>query len=885
MVRWIVPWRRWRSSTGPPRVAKTQLQMRHIILLFAALATSVWVAGQTNNAHIVGSVTDETGEPLPGVQVTVLESDQGAFTDVEGVFVLEGMSPGRFDLQFTFPNYEPLTLQVQALPGFTRLDPVALIPGVEPSIAPPSLDPVIDPLLGSVLLDPAAVAAVTSGARAPFAHENLTADEIQSRDAAVDLPWLLRLTPSLVVTSDAGAGVGYTSMRVRGSDQARINVTINGIPLNDAESHQVYWVDLPDLGSSVDGLQIQRGVGTSTNGPGAFGATVAVNTLSFDQEAGGRAVLGAGSFGTLRSSVSWSSGDINDSGLRLEGRLSRILSDGYIDRASSDLSSAQLGIAQSWDGGHLSYTAMLGHERTYQAWYGVPEIGLNGTPEEITAWASNSYEYGYGSDTARIADLIENGRRHNYYQYEDEVDDYRQDHHQLHLEQLAGNWRLGLTGHWTKGGGYYEQFRPDDGLGLYGIHGLVIGGDTISTGDVVRRRWLENDFYGAAFSAEQRWDAGMLTLGGGAFAYVGDHFGEVVWLENAGDLLPGSRYYEGVGRKQDANVFARAVKELANDQIRLQAEGQIRSVTYTATGNDNDLRAIAIDDAMLFFNPKLGLDWMPSAATRVFASVAVANREPSRTDYVDGPAGNDVRPERLTDFEVGLTHRFVDGPGAGPLQVDLVGYHMAYRDQLVLTGALNDVGSPLRTNVDKSFRQGLELITDWGLTRHLHWSTNLTLSANRIENFMETIYDYGLATTEVTIDHGTTDIAFSPGVVATNIFTGRLLRERGEKGSWIGTAEWALRHVGRQFLDNTSNEARALPAYTVNDLRLRSSFYRPDGHEWSLSLFANNVLDAMYSANGWTYSYRLGGAETEITENYVYPQAGRHFMVSLEWTF
>jgi iron complex outermembrane receptor protein len=859
--------------------------MRHFILFLTTLAALAHATGQSNNAYIIGSVTDETGSSMTGVEVAVLESDRTTSSNADGAFMFEALAAGRYVLRFSFPGYEPLTLQVQALPGYTRMDPVMLVPAVAPPPNQPAIEPLIDPLLGSVLLDPAAVATVTSDARAPFAHENLSADEIQSRDAAVDLPWLLRLTPSLVVTSDAGAGVGYTSMRVRGSDQTRINVTINGIPLNDAESHQVYWVDLPDLGSSVDGLQIQRGVGTSTNGPGAFGATVAVNTLSFDEEAGGRAVLGAGSFGTRRSSISWSSGDINDSGLRLEGRLSRILSDGYVDRATSDLASAQLGIAQSWESGHLSYTAMLGHERTYQAWYGVPEIGLYGTPEEITAWAANSYEYGYGSDTTRIADLIENGRRHNYYQYQDEVDDYRQDHHQLHLEQLAGDWRLSLTGHWTIGGGYYEQFRPDDGLGLYGIHGLVIGGDTISTGDVVRRRWLENDFYGGAFSAEQRWDAGMLTLGGGAFQYVGDHFGEVVWLEHAGDLLPGSRYYDGVGRKQDANVFARVVKELAGNQVRLQAEGQIRSVTYTATGNDNDLRAIAIDDAMLFFNPKLGFDWMPSSATRAFASVAVANREPSRTDYVDGPAGGDVRPERLTDFELGLTHRFVEGPGARPLQVDLVGYHMAYRDQLVLTGALNDVGSPLRTNVDKSFRQGLEFITDWGLTRHLNWSTNLTVSANRIENFTETLYDYGLATTEVNIAHGTTDIAFSPGVVATNIFTGRLLKERGDKGSWLGTAEWAMRHVGRQFLDNTSNEARSLPAYTVNDLRLRSTFYRSNGQEWSVNLFANNVLDAMYSANGWTYSYRLGGPETEITENYVYPQAGRHFMLSLECTF
>ena len=851
---------------------------RNALLLL--LLVSGWSArAQQQNAYIIGRVILETGEPAVDATVKLASLDLGTSTAADGSFTLEGLAPGRYVLEIRAVGCATTSIQVQALAGFTRLDDIVLVPG-------DSTESPAEPLLGSVLLNPAAVAAVTSGERAPFTHQNLTAEDLQAWDAAVDLPWMLRLTPSLVVTSDAGAGVGYTSMRVRGSDQTRINVTINGIPLNDAESHQVYWVDLPDLGSSVDGLQIQRGVGTSTNGPGAFGATVAVNTLAFSEEAGARAVLGGGSFNTLRSSLSWSSGEIGESGVRMEGRLSRILSDGYIDRASSDLSSAQLGLQKQWGKGSLSYTAMLGHERTYQAWYGVPQVAIDGTPEEVTAWAANSYEYGYGSDTTRIADLIQNGRRHNYYQYENQVDDYRQDHHQLHLQQLAGDWRLSLTGHWTIGGGFYEQFRPQDDLGLYGIHNLVIGADTVTTGDVVRRRWLENDFYGGAFSAERTWGQGnSLTFGGGAFAYVGDHFGEVVWAEFAGDLSPEDRYYEGVGRKQDANVFARATKSLADDAIRLQAEGQIRTVDYTASGRDNDLRAIAIDDNLLFFNPKLGMDWRPSASTRAFASAAVAHREPSRTDYVDGPAGSDVRPERLTDIEVGLTHSFVDGPGAGPLTVDVVGYHMAYKDQLVLTGALNDVGSPLRTNVDRSFRRGVELITDWGITPHLHWSANLTVSQNRIENFTETLYDYGLATTEVEIDHGTSDIAFSPGVVATNTFTGRLLRERGDRGSWLGTAEWAFRHVGEQFLDNTSNANRALPAYAVNDIRLRSTFYRPEGQSWSVSLFANNVFDALYSANGWTYSYRLGGPETEITENYVYPQAGRHFMMSLEWCF
>jgi len=315
-----------------------------------------------------------------------------------------------------------------------------------------------DSMLKIVQLLPATVSAIQVPERAPFPTQTFEAAELAKRDASMDMPFLLRFTPSLVVTSDAGAGVGYTSMRIRGSDQTHINVTINGVALNDAESHQVYWVDLPDLASSVDNLTVQRGVGSSSNGAGAFGANVAIQTMAFNEEAGGRLVLSGGSFGTLRSMAQWSTGQIG-SGLYMEGRVSRILSDGYMDRSGSDLASMQLGLGYRWDSGQLAYSAMLGHERTQQAWYGVPRIGLESSADSIWAWAANSYEYGYGSDTARIEDLIARGRQHNYYNYADQVDDYRQDHHQVHASQRVGGWDLGATLHYTAGSGYYEQYR------------------------------------------------------------------------------------------------------------------------------------------------------------------------------------------------------------------------------------------------------------------------------------------------------------------------------------------------------------------------------------------------------------------------------------------
>jgi iron complex outermembrane receptor protein len=359
-----------------------------------------------------------------------------------------------------------------------------------------------DTIVKTIQLLPASVTASQFPDRTPFATQQFTPEMLSQRDGSLDLPFLLRYTPSLVVTSDAGAGIGYTSLRIRGSDQTHINVTINGIPLNDAESHQVYWVDLPDLSSSIDGLQVQRGVGSSANGPGAFGATIALNTLSFDSEPSGKMVLGAGSFGSARSMVKWSSGRIGD-GFYIEGRASRIVSNGFVDRASSDLSSMQLGLGYLWDSGHLTYTAMLGHERTFQAWYGVPQIAIEGSEAEILNCANSSAEYGYGSDTERISDLIDRRERHNYYRYENEVDDYRQDHHQIHLDQKLGAWDLGLTAHYTAGSGFYEQFKPGEELSLYGVTDLTIGDSTLESGDVIRRRWLDNDFQGVVLNAQR----------------------------------------------------------------------------------------------------------------------------------------------------------------------------------------------------------------------------------------------------------------------------------------------------------------------------------------------------------------------------------------------
>ena len=728
----------------------------------------------------------------------------------------------------------------------------------------------------------ATVSAVQAGEQDPFAVTDLSREDIQKQDAAQDVPFLLRLTPSAVVTSDAGHGVGYTALRIRGVDQSRINVTVNGVPLNDAESQNVYWVDLPDLGSSMTGLQIQRGVGTSTNGPAAFGATVSVNTLGTIAEPGVRAVLGSGAFGTNRRTVSWNTGMLQD-GWSLEGRASRITSDGYVDRATSDLSSLYGRLAKRWETGRASLTTTLGHERTYQAWYGVPAIALSDTvdADDLRAWAANSYEYNYvdsssssAYDLARLEDLVANRRTHNYYQYQNEEDDYRQDHHQLHLDQQVGNWDLGAVVYATKGAGFYEQFRQDEDFTDYQLTPFILGTDTVNSTDLVRRRWLDNTLLGTAWTLGRRSEALNQLYGVSASSYVGDHFGRVIWMDVASGASPDHEYYRSVGQKLDLSGFAKWSGDV--DDVRWHAEAQVRHVNYETTGRDNDYSAINIQDTLTFFNPKAGLTWTPSDDAQAFLSLAVAHREPARSDYLDSPQDAPLRPERLVDLEAGASLRGSNWAVAATV------YNMQYRDQLVATGALNDVGNVVRVNVENSWRRGIELEAGWQASPWIRLDGNATLSDNSVAQFEETVYDYAGPSYENRIQHSNTDLALSPNAVAM----GMLTLEPPKESPFAGVSlSLIAKHVGRQFLDNTSNENRMLDSFATVDAVLRTESVMPKGQTVSVSLFGNNLLDAMYSATGWTYSYWLGGSESEITETYVYPQAGRHGFITLAVEF
>ena len=729
----------------------------------------------------------------------------------------------------------------------------------------------------SRFLEPAAVTAVRATERAPFAAETLDAEEIADRNTGQDLPYVLRYTPSVVVTSDAGAGVGYTGLRIRGTDPTRINVTLNGIPINDSESQAVFWVNMPDLASATDDIQVQRGVGTSTLGAGAFGATISLNTLDIAEEAGGSMMVGGGSFNTFRTNLQWNSGR-SASGWAAEGRVSTVMSDGWVDRASSDLNSFQLGLNRAWEGGSMTYTILSGRERTYQSWWGVPEVALNGSAEDIQAWGDAN-----GYSQRQIDDLIQYGRQANYYTYEDEVDNYGQDHQQLHLEHQFGDWRLSATGHFTHGEGYFEQFKSGEDLADYLLPNVTVGEDTVTTTDLVRRRWLDNDFYGAVLGAERRWDRAALTLGAAANRYEGDHFGRVIWAENASTAgTPNYTYYDSDGLKLDRNVFARFVQRSQDGRLQAQAELQYRGVRFETMGTDNDQVAINVprDSATFdFLNPKVGLDYRLNDEDRVFASVAIAHKEPGRNDFVDAPAGFADRAERLTDFEFGW-RRNTDAYAWG-----LTAYHMAYTDQLIPTGALNDVGAAIRQNVPKSSRTGVEMEFGWQISDAVELGAQATLSRSRIDEFTEVIYDY-LDYSTVEIVHQNTEIAFSPRV----LWGGQLLWHAVRPETPSGVAldlEWATQHVSDQFMDNTG-KAAILPAYTVS--QLRASLHLPtvkDGQvvdRTRFDVWVENALDAEYSANGYTYSY-FYGPDFYALENFYYPQAGRHINMALTYSF
>jgi iron complex outermembrane receptor protein len=779
-----------------------------------------------------GRVVATDGQALVGANVYLLDAALGASTGVDGTFSIADLPAGKHRLRISYV-------------GYGSIDDEISLPQAEPFSF--SLE------LSSFSTGMAIVSATRADERTPMTYTNLSREEIATNNLGQDMPFLLRWTPSTVVTSDAGTGVGYTGIWVRGSDPTRVNVTINGIPLNDAESQGVFWVNMPDFASSVQDLQLQRGVGTSTNGAGAFGATLNLNTSYVAPEAYVSTDLTAGSFNTFKRTLRLGTG-LLENGFFADARLSRINSDGYIDRATADLEAWYLAGGWMNDQTSIRLVAFGGHEVTYQAWNGV-DASLVDDP---VLRRSNT------AGTEKAGDP-----------YDREVDDYQQTHYQLLFNhEFNPQWRLNLAGHYTVGMGYFEQYKADEDHADYDLSYPLIGGDTVRTTDLIRRRWLDNDFYGATYSLHYNDSQDLLrsTIGGGYHIYQNNHFGEVIWARFASDSEIRDRYYDNDATKADFNIFWKTSYNW-DDRWFPYLDLQFRRVDYDFLGIDNELNPVDQSASLNFFNPKAGIQFQPNSRTQAYASFAVANREPNRNDFVGSTPANRPRAERLYNLELGVEQQW----SKSAVQANL--YYMYYRDQLVLNGQINDVGELLRTNVDRSYRLGLELVAGTELAPGLSLQGNATVSRNKVVEFVEFVDEYDADFNWIgqeRVMRQETDLAFSPNFLAGAELRYQLFRQQKKHDLSI-----ALRgkYVGERFLDNSSDPANALDAYFFSDWQLQYTLTPTWAKALRLNVQVLNWLDNLYESNGWSYRYFLDGEETLLQG--LYPQAGRQLMVGL----
>ncbi|HEY1196869.1 TonB-dependent receptor [Flavobacterium sp.] len=677
-------------------------------------------------------------------------------------------------------------------------------------------------------LDEVLVSAIRVTTKTPVTFSNMDKKEIKYRNLGQDIPVLMNYLPSVVTTSDAGGGIGYTGIRVRGSDATRVNVTINGIPYNDAESQGTFWVNMPDFASSVESLQLQRGVGTSTNGSGAFGASLNMLTDSYASKPTGEISSSFGSFNSNKNTVKFSTGLLNDH-FELAGRLSTVKSDGYVDRASSNLKSYFL------QGTYVGKTTLIkalvfgGTQKTYQAWNGIDADKLN-TDRRYNSAGEYTDEAG------------------NTRYYDNETDNYNQDHYQLHWsESISDKWSTNLAFHYTKGKGYFENYKEDEPIEGYGAIGstkMVENdlGELVPGTDLIRQKWLDNDFYGTTFSAKYVTEKLNVIVGGAWNKYEGDHYGKVIWARNAGTSELGDHYYDDYSSKTDGNIFAKANYQFT-EKLSFYGDLQYRNVHYKANSAETGL----VNDTFNFFNPKAGLNYEINQKNTLYFSYARANREPNRTDY----EGGNVKPEKLNDFELGW--RF----NSEKFQLNSNLYYMGYKDQLILTGRLDDVGAPIRANTEKSYRLGFEVDATIALSEKFTLRPNFTLSSNK--------------NVDLAVDgeyYGTTKIAYSPEVIAGNVIVYKPIERL-----YLSLLQ---KYVGEQYMNNIELPAAKLADYFVNDLNV-SYEIKPSSIFKSITItgMVNNILDKKYVSNG---------AMWDIYP-YYYPQAGINFLAGLTLKF
>ena len=771
----------------------------------------IWLlslGAQAQTYTLSGVVKNDQNEAINAAKIFV-DNQPKTQTDDKGSFQTE-ISPGKHLLKVIKQGFEPYETTV-VLDKNLYLE-IRLLSKIQ------SLDEVV-------------IYSVNATKNMPVTHTNIKKETIEEQNLAQDIPYLLELTPSVVSTSDAGAGVGYTGIRIRGISSQQINVTLNGIPLNDPESHSVYWVDIPDFAGSTESIQIQRGVGTSTFGTGAFGAAISLTTDKISEKPYAQLQTDLGSFNTRKLSFKAGTGLLNNH-FEFTGRISKIKSDGYIDRAWSDMNSYFLSGTYKDDKNQLKAIVFGGAEKTYQAWYGVDK---------------DTYE---NNPTFNYAGAIYNDVWEIERFYDNEIDNYKQDHYQLHYERkIADNIKFNLTGHYTYGRGYYEQYKQDRDFSDYGLSPIVINGVTIDQTDLIRRKWLDNDFYGATASLSYKSKQMKIILGLASNEYDGRHFGRIIWARYASDSEIRQEYYRNTGIKKNIGGFAKSIYSLS-DQLKLFTDIQFRKINYKINGTIDYNYPFQTRDDLFFINPKLGLTYLINSNQQAYFSVAQTHREPNRDDYVNNPADL-PKPETLNDVEAGWKYR------KNNLQLETNIYGMFYKDQLVLTGNIDNVGNPIRKNVGKSYRVGLEMQGAYQVNKSLDLSANLTYSQNKNVDY------YEFENNQI-VKYGNTDLTYSPSIIAGARFDYKALKNL--KLSLFS------KYVGEQFMDNRNIPESKLDAYFVENFLLtytidKNSLFK----KMSLQLKINNLFNKKYASNGYMWG----------DTPYYFPQAGRNFLAGV----
>lgn len=790
-----------------------------IKLLLLLSLTVLQANAQSPLLHFSGQISDaQTKQPINGATVTLTSKvPAGSITDEKGRFKIPRIPPGEYLLKVSYIGYQPFQQSI-----FLTAD-------VDDYHA--SLENI------GLFVQPVEITSLRAAKDAPFAKTELGREILKKENLGQDLPFLLNQLPSVVTTSDAGAGVGYTGIWIRGSDATRINVTINGIPVNDAESAGTYWVDIPDIVSSASSIQVQRGVGTSTNGDGAFGATINVGTNEFFDKPYAAINSSFGSFNTWKNTINAGSGLLNDH-FTIDARLSKISSDGYIDRASSSLESFYVSTAYLNKKTALRLNVFSGKEKTYQAWNGVPEDSLK---------THRTYN-GLG--------LMPDGTYYN-----NQTDNYEQDYYQLFINhEISSHLNFNAAAFLTRGIGYYEEYKIQEPYSNYGVKDPVFGNDTVSATDLIRRLYLDNYFYGGIFSLNYNSSKLSWNLGGGWNQYDGKHYGKVDWAQNGG-FDKDYQWYYNLAHKWDFNIYWKGEMPLTR-RLKAFVDLQYRYIKYDINGFDANPGLIQ-RNTYNFFNPKLGLNYALSPDDRLYTSYAIGNKEPNRDDF-EANQIQTPKPETMGDLELGYDHT------TGVFSVHANAYYMDYKNQLVLTGKINDVGAYTRSNIPQSYRLGLELSGNVKFARVFSLAANATVSRNKIGHFTEYIdnYDNGK---QNAVYHGQTDISFSPALTS-----GLMLSAAPAKGlevSLIG------KYVSRRYLDNTSNDDRSLSPYFVNNVQVNYIFKPEWVKEIDLSLLVNNIFSAKYITNGYTYTYIQGGKA--YTQNNFFPQAPVNFLLGV----